>query len=170
MRVNLSTNHLNEYPDSYLVKLVSNENDGKFHSKIGEYFILDEDQEIFSSVIQFYRIGKWSLPHEYIKKLENDIIDKHLLPIDLHKSNEELLIPFYVMIYDNKNYLVTDPPPSRIPEFQNAPFYNRSHSDDLLNVTFVETVNHLIKCGYVVGNWNHEKAYVRLKKLTNYLA
>ncbi len=71
---------LKPYPDSYLTKLVFNQ-DFKSTKDDQGFFWVDEEPQIFAAILTFYRHGQLLLPDIFVG-IRDSIIDKYLLPVE----------------------------------------------------------------------------------------
>lgn len=159
---------LERYPNSFLTKLITHENNSSFHSRDAEdSFLIDEDPMIFSSILTFYRCGVLTIIHD---ELRQAIIEKYMLP-PVHSasspqkcsSNDE---PLYVSLgfeHASSTSTQTRPHPSQIPALQGCPFI-LTHTNSYRSKDPIEVANYLACYGYNIEEIDVNTRSILMKK------
>ncbi|CAM4771018.1 unnamed protein product [Rotaria magnacalcarata] len=177
---------LKPYPDSYLTKLVFN-NDFKSTKDDQGFFCVDEEPQIFAAILTFYRHGQLLLPNIFVS-IRDSIIDKYLLPFEKLPSainSPESTITMnitrvrlrgaartfvYAPSMEPMSYLCTivDPMWTDLPESQISDFVvvtSHSNGIEYVRKSYLTVMNFLVSKGYEIERWDEHKEEVDLKKM-----
>ncbi|UJR08487.1 hypothetical protein I4U23_012754 [Adineta vaga] len=147
---------LERYPNSFLTKLITNEQNASFHSRDADNaFLIDEDSMIFSSLLTYYRTGVLTIIHDDLRQA---IIDKYMLP-PVHSPSKTLSRelsrqdePLYIHIgfeHSSSVSAQTRPSPSQIPALHGCPFL-LTHTNSYRSKDPIEVANYLSCNGYTM--------------------
>jgi len=177
---------LKPYPDSYLTKLVFN-NGFKSTKDDQGFFLIDEEPQIFASILTFYRHGHLILPEIFVA-IRDSIINKYLLPVEIcshvrhPRSTTTTTYITYVRLR-GANRRITFPPSTEpqlrlctlvdplwndLPESKNSGF-SLSVLDDqgcqYVMKSCLTVMNWLVANGYEIERWNEIEQDADLKKV-----
>jgi hypothetical protein len=174
---------LKPYPDSYLTKLVFN-HDFKSSKDDEGFFWVDEEPQIFSAILTFYRHGQLILPSIYVG-IRDSIIDKYLLPLE--KSSDvvdpsETINMMHVRLRGATRLLSLSPPLESNtvvctivdPEWTDLPeseisdfgiFTSPINGIQYVKKSYLTVMNFLVGRGYEIERLDQRKQEVHLKKV-----
>ncbi|CAF0894793.1 unnamed protein product [Didymodactylos carnosus] len=148
--------NLMKYPDTYLSTMVSHESAGHFKSTNEQgQFVVDEDPDIFKSILQFYRRDCFQLPKQY-RMIKERIIQKYLLPCNACDSlsgnfhyiaieEQDGQDIGYHVANDDKSYLSSY---CRVtPDLKDEINGVKCIGNCLYQAHYVDIINYLFKCG-----------------------
>ncbi|CAF0901771.1 unnamed protein product [Adineta steineri] len=160
---------LEQYPNSFLTKLINNEINSSFHSRDADNsFLIDEDSMVFSSILTYYRSGVLTILHN---ELRQAIIDKYMLPQVFSasistknlSSNDE---PMYIHVgyeHSSSTSTQTKPSPSQIPALHGCPFI-MTHTNSFRSKDPIEIANYLSCNGYTIDQIDVNTRSILMKK------
>lgn len=145
---------LEQYPNSFLARLITHEINSAFHSRDADNtFVIDEDPMIFSAILTYYRCGVLTIMHDALRQA---IIDKYNLPsIHSAPSTDPLPTtdhPKYIHIgyaHPSSSSARTKPQPSEIPALVDCPF-PLTHINSFRSHEPIDVANYLACHGYAM--------------------
>jgi hypothetical protein len=178
---------LKPYPDSYLTKLVFNQ-DFKSTKDDQGFFWVDEEPQIFAAILTFYRHGQLLLPDIFVG-IRDSIIDKYLLPVEksscvldpskstittnnitrvrLRGATRLLYIPPSTQLITSICTIV-DPMWSDLPKSEISDFTVSTSNDNgrqYVRKSYLTVMNFLVARGYEIERLDEKKQEVDLKKV-----
>jgi hypothetical protein len=178
---------LKPYPDSYLTKLVFT-NFFKSTQDDQGFFLIDEEPQIFASILTFYRHGHLILPEIFVA-IRDSIINKYLLPVEIcshvHHPPRSTTATTYITYVrlrganrafnfppsaEPKVRLCTlvDPLWHDLPESKNSGFslsLINDHGSQYVIKSCLTVMNWLVANGYEIERWNEIEQEADLKKV-----
>jgi len=177
---------LKPYPDSYLTKLVFN-HDFKSTKDDQGFFSVDEESQIFSAILTFYRHGQLLLPDIFVS-IRDSIIDKYLLPVEkcsqvLHPPESTRMTNITRVRLRGATRTLSFPPPTEsgtrvctivdpmwtdLPESQISDFLVTVSQDNgiqYVRKSYLTVMNFLVARGYEIERYDENKQEVDLKKV-----
>jgi hypothetical protein len=175
---------LKPYPDSYITQLVFND---AFKSAKDEqgYFWVDEESQIFSGILTFYRHGHLVLP-DIFADIRHSIINKYLLPIEtsciprsqsittasttyvrLRGETSKFSSPNSIKL-DTYQCTVVDPFWNDLLESKDSDFEVSEADEEGIEYvlkSFLTVMNWLVLHGYEIEHWDEKKQEANLKKV-----
>lgn len=159
---------LEQYPNSFLARLITHELNSSFHSRDADNtFVIDEDPMIFSAILTYYRCGVLTIMHD---ELRQAIIDKYSLP-PIHSAPSTNKLPTsddpkYIHIgyeHPTSSSAHTKPQPSQIPALSDCPFPLTPTNSYRLKDP-IEVANYLACHGYAIEQIDVNTQSVLMKR------
>lgn len=145
---------LEQYPNSFLARLITHELNSSFHSRDADNaFVIDEDPMIFSAILTYYRCGVLTIMHD---ELRQAIIDKYSLP-QVHSATSmskpaSTDDPKYIHISNEhpaSTAAQTKPHPLQIPALHGCPFV-MTYTNSYRSKDPIDVANYLACHGYAM--------------------
>ena len=159
---------LEQYPNSFLSKLIAHDTNETFHSRgIDNAFMIDEDSKIFASILTFYRYGILTIDNEQLRQA---IIDKYMLPQVYTASNDQTTTdtdaPVYIYIaleHPTSSSTQTKPIPLKIPALEHFPA-PLSHNGAYRSTDPIEIADYLSHHGYMIEQMDLNTHSILMKR------